>query len=187
MPAEQNSISFETGRNGAALHLARRALLLDPTHEKSVSREQRALAASAADSQQAEATALFERFAPHGRLRQADLSALCAPHRSTPSQPGWFSIARFVSRSQATGADLVDDAYWTATCGALGANPGNQLNCVESLATVRMMGACADEGLTEGHLRQLYCGEGAWAEGREADYRAVFGPPAKEHVSDICT
>lgn len=85
LPALQNSISFETGRNGAALHLARRALLLDPTHEKSVSREQRALAASAADSQQAEATALFERFAPHGRLRQADLSVLCAPHWSTPS------------------------------------------------------------------------------------------------------
>ena len=112
----------------------------------------------------------------------------CAPHIGPLHRSlGWFSIARFVFRSQATGADLVDDAYWTATCGALGANPGNQLNCVESLATVRMMGACADEGLTEGHLRQLYCGEGAWAEGREADYRAVFGSPAKEHVSDICT
>ena len=90
-------------------------------------------------------------------------------------------------RSQATGAALVDDASWTATCGALGANPGNHSTASSSGHTVMMMGACADEGLTEDHLRQLYCGEGAWAEEREADYRAVFGPPAKEHVSDICT
>ena len=102
-------VALRTKRLGAAAYLCRRALELDPSHEKSASRLRRACESSAAllESQRTARAVkrLFERFASHvdgedsGRVMgRAELSAL----------------------SVATGAAPVDDEYWRETCEALG-------------------------------------------------------------------
>ena len=49
----------------------------------------------------------------------------------------------------------IDEEYWVDTCEALGAD--------------------ASVGLTVDDLCELYCGEGAWADGLEMDYMTIFG------------
>ncbi len=106
-------VALRTNRFGAAAYLARRALELDPGHEKSTSRLKRAhesVAALVASQRTVRSVKrLFDRFASH--------------MDGAEDRHAVMGRAELSELSVATGSAPVDEEYWMETCEALAVDP----------------------------------------------------------------